>query len=45
MSKSLFALPFVALALIAAKPAEAPAAPKPSIECPGRRSPPIPPTG
>jgi peptidylprolyl isomerase len=34
MSKSLFALPFVALALIAAKPAEAPAAPKPSINAP-----------
>jgi peptidylprolyl isomerase len=34
MSKALFALPFVALALVAAKPAEAPAAPKPSINPP-----------
>ena len=34
MSKSLFALPFVALALVAAKPADVPAAPKPSINAP-----------
>ena len=34
MSKSLFALPFVALALVAAKPAEAPAVAKPSINAP-----------
>jgi cyclophilin family peptidyl-prolyl cis-trans isomerase len=34
MAKSLFALPFVALFLVAAKPAEVPAAPKPSINAP-----------
>jgi cyclophilin family peptidyl-prolyl cis-trans isomerase len=34
MFKSLFALPFVALTLIAAKPAEVPAAPKPSMNAP-----------
>jgi len=34
MAKSLFALPFVALFLVAAKPAEVPAAPKPSINPP-----------
>jgi cyclophilin family peptidyl-prolyl cis-trans isomerase len=34
MSKSLFALPFVALFLVAAKPAAEPAAPKPSINAP-----------
>jgi cyclophilin family peptidyl-prolyl cis-trans isomerase len=34
MSKSLFALPFVALALIAAKPAEAPPVAKPSLNAP-----------
>lgn len=34
MSKTLFALPFVALFLVAAKPAEVPAAPKPSINAP-----------
>jgi cyclophilin family peptidyl-prolyl cis-trans isomerase len=34
MFKSLFALSFVSLALIAAKPAEVPAAPKPSINAP-----------
>jgi peptidylprolyl isomerase len=34
MSKALFALPFVALALVAAKPAELPAAPKPSMNAP-----------
>jgi cyclophilin family peptidyl-prolyl cis-trans isomerase len=34
MSKSLFALPFVALALIAAKPADVPATAKPSLNAP-----------
>ena len=34
MSKALFALPFLALALIAAKPAEAPATAKPSLNAP-----------
>ena len=34
MSKSLFALPFVALALVAAKPAQVPAVAKPSINAP-----------